>query len=48
MARRLPVYFLIDTSESMAGAAMDAVAEGLAALVATMQSDPRCIETVYV
>ncbi len=43
--RRLPVYLLLDCSESMAGEPIQAVAHGLGALIATLQSDPTAIET---
>ena len=47
MSRRLPVYVLLDTSESMAGEPMRQVRDGLKVLVTSMTSDPRCLETVH-
>lgn len=47
MPRRLPVYFLIDTSESMAGAPFQQITEGLLALRSSLLSDPRSIETLH-
>ena len=48
MQRRLPVFFLVDTSESMAGSPMSAVTHGFKSLISAMQADPRCIESVHV
>jgi uncharacterized protein YegL len=45
--RRLPVYILIDTSESMAGEAMEAVQRGLDAMLATLRKNPHALETVW-
>ena len=47
MSRRLPVFLVVDTSESMAGAPLQAVQDGVATLLNAMRSDPRCMETVY-
>ncbi len=44
--RRLPVYFLLDCSESMAGPAIDMVNQGIQSLVREMRNDPRALETV--
>jgi uncharacterized protein YegL len=48
MPRRLPIYILLDTSESMAGAAFGALTQGLGSMVAALGSDPRCLETAHV
>ncbi|MDR0550070.1 MAG: VWA domain-containing protein [Deltaproteobacteria bacterium] len=48
MLRRLPVYFLLDCSESMAGEPLDSVTTGLFKTVATLKKDPHALETVYV
>jgi uncharacterized protein YegL len=47
-ARRLPVYLLLDCSESMAGEAITQLQAGVAAMVDHLQSDPHAIETVHV
>ena len=48
MPRKLPIYILVDTSESMAGAAFGALKQGLESMVAALRSDPRCLETAHV
>ena len=45
--RRLPVYILIDCSESMAGEPMVAVQKGLEAMLKKLKTDPYALETVY-
>src|ERR1044072_5008448 len=44
---RLPVYLLLDCSESMAGPAIGAVARGAATLVKELRSNPQAVETAY-
>jgi uncharacterized protein YegL len=46
--RRLPVYFLIDVSESMVGEPIDQVQEGIANIIKELRTDPYALETVYV
>lgn len=46
--RRLPIYFLIDISESMVGEQIQQVEEGLATIIQTLKTDPNAIETVWV
>jgi uncharacterized protein YegL len=46
--RRLPIYFLIDVSESMVGDPIQLVEEGLATIIRELKSDPYALETVYV
>src|SRR5262245_20433997 len=45
--RRLPVYLLIDCSESLAGEPIQAVAQGVGALLSDLRGDPMALETVY-
>lgn len=45
--RRLPIYFLIDISESMVGEPIQQVEEGLATIIQTLKTDPNAIETVW-
>ncbi|WP_337044931.1 TerY-C metal binding domain-containing protein [Emticicia sp. 17c] len=46
--RRLPIYFLIDISESMVGEQIQQVEEGMATIIQTLKSDPYAIETVWI
>ncbi len=46
--RRLPVYFLIDVSESMIGEPIEMVQEGIASIIKDLRTDPYALETVYV
>ena len=46
--RRLPIYFLIDVSESMVGEPIQLVEEGLATIIQALKSDPYAIETVWI
>lgn len=46
--RRLPIYFLIDISESMVGDPIQQVEEGLATIIKELKTDPYSIETVWV
>ncbi|MDR0920676.1 MAG: VWA domain-containing protein [Oscillospiraceae bacterium] len=45
--RRLPVYLLIDCSGSMAGEPIEAVKQGIKALLTELKSDPQALETAY-
>ncbi|MBA4064895.1 MAG: hypothetical protein C0501_14510 [Isosphaera sp.] len=45
--RRLPVYLLLDCSESLAGEPIEAVAQGVAALLGDLRGDPQALETVH-
>lgn len=45
--RRLPVYLLIDTSGSMAGEPIEAVRQGLRALLSDLKGDPQALESAY-
>lgn len=46
--RRLPIYFLIDVSESMVGEPIEQVQDGIATIVKELRTDPYALETVYV
>jgi len=46
-SRRLPVYLLLDTSGSMMGEPIEAIRQGLRALVSDLRSDPQALETAY-
>lgn len=45
--RRLPVYLLIDCSESMAGPAIESVSKGVDSLVSELRGNPLALETAY-
>ena len=45
--RRLPVYLLIDISESMAGPAIEAVQRGVNMLVNELRGNPLALESAY-
>lgn len=45
--RRLPIYFLIDVSESMAGQPLQEVEVGLATIVGELKRDPHALETAH-
>lgn len=46
--RRLPVYILLDCSESMVGDAINSVQHGLEVLLDTLRTDPHALETAWV
>ena len=45
--RRLPVYLLLDCSGSMTGEPIEAVRQGVKALLSELRSDPQALETAY-
>jgi uncharacterized protein YegL len=48
MARKLPVYILVDTSGSMHGEPIEAVKNGLQIMAAALKQDPQALETAQV
>ncbi|MEN9354681.1 MAG: tellurium resistance protein [Fibrobacterota bacterium] len=46
--RRLPVFLLLDISESMVGEGLQQMQSGLDALVSTLRQDPYALETAHV
>jgi len=46
MNRRLPVYMMLDCSESMAGAAIDTVNTAIQAMIQDLRKNPHALETV--
>lgn len=46
--RRLPIYFLIDISESMVGDPIEHVQEGMRTIIQELRMDPYALETVFV
>ncbi|WP_413204211.1 TerY-C metal binding domain-containing protein [Rhodospirillum sp. A1_3_36] len=47
MMRRLPIYFLVDVSESMVGKNLYSLEEGIGAIVSTLRKDPYALETAF-
>lgn len=45
--RRLPVYLVLDCSGSMSGEPIEAVKQGVKALLSDLKSDPQALETAY-
>lgn len=46
-SRRLPVYLVLDCSESMAGGAIEAVARGVQTLLVELRKNPLALETAF-
>jgi len=46
--RRLPVYFLVDVSESMVGEPIEQVQNGMRTIIQELRVDPYALETVFV
>lgn len=44
----MPIYFLIDVSESMVGEPLQLVEEGMAAIIKELKADPYAIETAWI
>jgi uncharacterized protein YegL len=45
--RRLPIFFLIDVSESMVGTPIRNVNDGIKAIITNLRSNPMALETAY-
>ena len=45
--RRLPVFLVIDVSESMAGESLRSQQEGMDRLIKTLRTDPYALDTAY-
>lgn len=46
--RRLPIYFLLDVSESMVGEPIEQVQDGIATIIKQLKTDPYALETVWI
>ncbi len=46
--RRLPVFFVLDCSESMVGENLKNMENGLKAIIQSLRADPHALETVYI
>jgi len=45
--RRLPIFLVLDVSESMIGENLDRLQEGLGTIVATLRTNPSALDSVY-
>jgi uncharacterized protein YegL len=46
--RRLPIFFVIDVSESMIGVPIELMEKGIENIVSSLRQDPNSLETVYI
>lgn len=46
--RRLPIFFLVDVSESMIGTPIEQVQDGVASIINELRMDPYALETAFV
>lgn len=46
--RRLPIFFVLDVSDSMAGTPLDSLQEGINRLVRELRTDPYALETAHI
>ena len=46
--RRLPIYFLVDVSESMVGEPIEQVQNGMRTIIQELRVDPYALETAFV
>ncbi|NMR24041.1 VWA domain-containing protein [Pseudoalteromonas sp. NEC-BIFX-2020_015] len=46
--RRLPIFFVIDISESMTGEPIELMEKGIENIVSSLRQDPHSLETVYI
>ena len=46
--RRLPIYFVLDCSESMVGERLQEMEQGISAIVHSLRTDPHALETVFI
>ena len=46
--RRLPIYFVVDVSESMVGAPTKLLTSAIDEVIGVLRQDPYCLETVHV
>lgn len=46
--RRLPIYFLVDVSESMVGAPIKEVEQGMRTIIQELRTDPYALETAFI
>ncbi|WMP18042.1 VWA domain-containing protein [Thiothrix lacustris] len=46
--RRLPIYFVLDVSESMVGENLQKLEEGVSSIIRSLRQDPHALETIYI
>lgn len=46
--RRLPIFFVLDCSESMVGSKLQEMEQGISSIVSSLRTDPHALETVFV
>lgn len=46
--RRLPIFFVIDISESMTGEPIELMEKGIESIVSSLRQDPHSLETVFI
>ena len=46
--RRLPIFFVLDCSESMIGENLKKMNDGLTTIISDLRRDPHALETAYV
>ena len=46
--RRLPIYFLVDVSESMVGEPIEQIQNGMRTIIQELRVDPYALETAFV
>ena len=46
--RRLPVYFLLDTSGSMQGEPIQALNNALSSMINTLRTDPQALDSLWI
>ncbi|MBB1367650.1 VWA domain-containing protein [Pseudoalteromonas sp. SR44-5] len=46
--RRLPIFFVIDISESMTGEPIELMEKGIESIVSSLRQDPNSLETVFI
>lgn len=46
--RKLPIFFLLDVSESMVGVPLNSLEEGMERIISSLRQDPSALETVFI
>jgi uncharacterized protein YegL len=48
LSRRLPIYFVLDCSESMVGQPIGLMQKGLSSIITALRTDPHALETAHI